>query len=146
MVRINKQLSLKKLNLIQLTFLFSKLRIMYLQRETMQHFAHLKQFQLFMKPIIRIHLVCFSHFNLKSNKLVCKRTMNETCSLKDLSSHLGKSTPTTFINLQLTLWNFLNSTFRDTLRDMLTRQIYLNSIKKSRDIRSSNMLWEKFPF
>ena len=146
MVRINKQLSLKKLNLIQLTFLFSKLQIMYLQRETMQHFAHLKQFQLFMKPIIRIHLVCFSHFNLKSNKLVCKRTMNETCSLKDLSSHLGKSTRTTFINLQLTLWNFLNSTFTDTLRDMLTRQIYLNSIKKSRDIRSSNMLWEKFPF
>ena len=32
------------------------------------------------------------------------------------------------------------------LEDMLTRQIYLNSIKKSRDIRSSNMVWEKFPF
>ena len=118
----------------------------------MQHFTHLKYFQIFIKPIIRILLVCFSHLNLKSNKLVCQRTINEICSLKDVNCHLAKSTPTISINSELlcgihqpqplhTFWGdyYQNKTKLFTLAE----QINLTSIKKCCDIRSSDMLLGK---
>ena len=35
--------------------------------------------------------------------LICKRTINEICSWKNINYHLGKSTTTTTINAQVTL-------------------------------------------
>ena len=51
------------------------------------------------------------------------------CTWKDVKSHLGKSTWTTSINLQLNLWKFPNLTFREPWANALPLPIKVKGME-----------------